>query len=62
MTIGWNVLVEGEKLWACFPPAEGDADTLDSFLLVDEDDNDVSAREWFHLMSQNELPKECIVL
>ena len=61
MTIGWNVLVEGEKLWACFPPAEGDPEKLDSFLLVDEDDNDVSAREWFHLM-QGKLPKDCIVM
>ena len=60
MTIGWNVLSEGEKLWACFPPST-DEDKLDSFLLVDHDGNDVSARDWFDQM-QGKLPKECIVM
>ena len=61
LTIGWNVLCEGEKLWACFPAAEGDEEKLDSFLLVDDDGADVSAREWFDLMN-GKISDECIIL
>ena len=56
LTVSWNVLTEGTKLWCVLPP-----DSTDGALGFREGEEEESAREFFE-RGREELPEDCRVI